>query len=427
MEALLILFAPLLEILMVPVVAVAGAVFSFVGEVLIALFGLLFELLGRKRRKKLRSADEAGAGPAPARKPLIPRKLVHWSAGIVFAIGLAGIAASYLFFDPILRWGLNRAEAKSGVEITYERSAGNLLTGELALDGIRMRRQAGAGLEFDVTAERVALDVVLTSLLAEPRIEQAEVVGVRGFVTPPERNGKTPDKRRSKRRAFIADAIRVEDVALEVRPRGTATYPFVVTRAEVVPFRSETALFDLLFRSNMQAQVAGQSLSVETRAITDYGRETFWRFEAVEADKLKLLVPRAPLTWLNGGTVSARVDDRWSLEEDWIEMDWRLAFEGLEVTAPAGAGLRETALAKGFGKIVAAKGGDAEFHYRLNLDQKQIAVARSGDLSGFWDIVADQLIGRATTDEAKDAAGQSDGKVKGALERMKGLLRRGEE
>ena len=50
-----------------------------------------------------------------------------------------------------------------------------------------------------------------------------------------------------------------------------------------------------------------------------------------------------------------------------------------------------------FGKLVAAKGGDAEFHYRLNLDQRQIAVARSGDLSGFWDIVADQLIGRAAT------------------------------
>ena len=197
-----------------------------------------------------------------------------------------------------------------------------------------------------------------------------------------------------------------------------------MTRAEVAPFRSDQALFDLLFRSNMQAEIAGQALSVETRRVTTNGRETFWRFSDVEAEKLKLLVPKAPLTWLSAGRVSVTVDDRWSLDEDWIEMDWRLVFDGVGVEVPKNAGPGEKGLAAGFGKLVAARGGNAEFHYRVDLDQRDIAVARSGDLTGFWDVVAGQLIGRAGTPEARDAAEKADGKVKGTLGRLKGLLKR---
>ena len=415
MEALLILFAPLIQICLAPVIALLGAVLSVVVELAALIFAILYELVTGKKRAR---------GEANPRKPLIPRKWLHWSAGGLLALGVLGIVASFLFFDPILRWGLARAEAKTGVEIRYERSAGNLLAGKVALDGITMRRAAETGLTFDIVAERVAVDVALASLLwGEAEIRRAEVTGIRGYVTPPEGDKDKP-KRKKKPRDFTVDDIRIDDVALDVRPRGREAYPFVIEAANVAPFDSRMALFSLLFRSNMRAEIAGQDLSVETREITEFGRETFWRFEDIEADRLKLLVPKAPLTWLEGGRVNVRVDDRWSLEEDWIEMDWHLVFESVEVAVPEGAGLREKALAKGFSEIVAAKGGDAEFHYKLNLDQKEIAVAKSGDLSGFGDIVAGQLIGRADTEEAKDAAEAADGKVKGALERMKGLLRR---
>ncbi|WP_137702537.1 AsmA family protein [Marimonas lutisalis] len=421
MEALLILLAPLIEICLVPLAALAGAMISILAELVFAVVALLVGVIDALRGSRRGPTPKKQAAP---RKPLVPRKLLHWSAGVLLAVGLAGLAASYLFFDPILRYGLSRAEAKTGVEIRYERSAGNLLWGQVSLEGIHMRRSAEEGLAFDIQAERVALDVVLTSLLGEPEIESAEVIGVRGFVTPPAREKDKPDGGKRSGRAFHADDIMVEDVALEVRPRTGAAYPFAITQARVAPFRSRSALFDLLFRSNMQARVAGQSLSVETREVTEYGRETFWRFEEVDVAKLAAVVPRAPMTWLREGRMSAIVEDRWSLSEDWIEMDWRFLFEGIEVAVPDEAGLREKALAAGFGRLVAARDGDAEFHYRLRLNQNDIAMARSGDLSGFWDVIASQLVNGATTPEAVDAAKETDSKVRGALDRMKGLLRR---
>lgn len=416
MEALLILFAPLIEIMLVPVVAIGGAVFSFALEL---VAGLVAAFAGTPRRKRAKRQD----GPADDARARVRsgRRYLHWGAGALLVTGLAGVAASLLFFDQILRFGLDRAEAKSGVVITYERARGNLLQGRVVLSGLHMHRAGDWGLAFDVRAEQVALDVVLTSLLGEPVIETARVIGARGFVTPPARGDRPPD---AARRAFRVGSISIERVALDIRPRTGAAYPLAIERAEMVPFHSRTALFDLLFRSNLEAEIAGQHLSVETARITEYGRETHWRFENADAASLATLVPRAPLTWLEAGTLSARVDDRWSLSQDWIEMDWDLTLQGIEVTAPHGAGLREKALVAGFARFMAAKGGNAEFHYTLSLDQNDIATARAGDLAGFWDIIAGQLVKSATTPEAEDGARQTGGRLSGAIEAVQGALER---
>ncbi len=411
MEALLILFAPLIEICLAPVIAILGAILSMLFELLLFLLWLIFGLKSERRKRT---------------KPLIPRKVVHWSAGVLLAFGMIGVVFSFVFFDQILRYGLNQAEAKTGVHITSEGASGNLLSGRVALDGVAMRGAGDSGLGFDVTARHVALDVALFSLIFEPRVQLAEVAGVRGLVSLPAAQADRPKPTRKESRAFSVDDIRVSDVVLNVQPQSGAAYPFEITQANVTPFRSGTALFDLLFRSNMQATIAGQSLFVETREITEYGRSTKWRFEEIEADKLKLILPRAPLTWLEGGAITARVDDQWSLSEDWIEMDWNLSFRDVQVVAPDQAGLGERMLSSSFATLLKAKGGSADFGYALSFDQRQIAVARSGDLSAFWDIVADELIGGAKSDVARRAAETADGKVKGAIDRFKGLFDRDE-
>ncbi len=116
----------------------------------------------------------------------------------------------------------------------------------------------------------------------------------------------------------------------------------------------------------MTAQVAGQDLIVPIRQITEQGRETFWSFEDVEAEQIKLLVPKAPLTWLNGGTVSVRVDDKWSLSDDWIDMDWSIRFDQVRIVVPEGAGTTEKLLGGALAKAVRAKAGTADFRYRLS-------------------------------------------------------------
>ena len=432
MEALVILFGELLIAFLMPVIALVGAVLGAVVEAVALLLGGVFGAWAEARsaRRKKRGVPETQARATP-RKPLIPRKLVHWVAGSLTVVGVVGLVASALFFEPMLRFVMDRATARTGATVSFERAEGNLLAGRVALWGVKMTRDGGKRVGFDLSAERAEADVVLWSLLSgQPEIELAMAEGVRGSVAlPAQKDKKDANERKKAKLRYHIAALRLRDVALEIAPAGLPSYPLVIETAEVAPLRSSLALFDLLFRSNMRAEIAGQSVAVATRELTANGRETLWRMESIEADKLRQILPRAPLTWLQNGRVDVAVQDRWSLADDWIEMDWRVSMDGIGVKVPAEAGAAEKLLGGALAKLVKAKGGDAEFRYKLELDERDIELLRSRDLDAFWDVVLSGFL----KDGAKDGARpkvvdksieDKPGKVKGAIDKVKDLLKR---
>lgn len=429
MEALVLIFAEILLACLAPLLALAGAMAALALEAVLGLLALIFGGVFEVWRDSRRAAREAGGAEvakAP-RKPLIPRKYVHWAAGLLVTLGAVGVLASFLFMQPILRYVMDTASAKAGAEITFERSEGTLLTGDVTLHGITAKRDAPEGLGFDLAIARIEAEVdVLTLLSRTPVISLAKVEGVSGSVSPPKRDKDKPKKEKKEKRPFVITEVDVKNVALEVRPKGAEPYPLVIEVAQVAPFRSSIALFSLLFRSNMVAEIAGQELRVETARVTEYGRETRWLFEDVEAEKIRLLVPKAPLTWLSGGRLSVRVIDKWSLSDDWIDMDWQIVFDGVRVQVPSEAGTAEKLLGGALAKVVEKQGGDADFRYRLKLDKDEIKTLRSGDMDQFWDTV----LGGFLKTGAKGAAEESlpddapEEEKPGTLDKLKGLLKK---
>lgn len=434
MEALVIIFGEILLACLMPVLALAGALLGAIVEALAAVFGGVFALWAERRRAKRQAAGTGGA-PAVPRKPLIPRKLLHWFAGGLGALALVGVIASLLFMEPILRFVMDKAAARTGAVVAFEAAEGNLLMGRVALTGVTARREGGERVGFDIRADWAKADVVLLSLLSgTPEIEIGAARGVRGYVSLPAPDKDTP-RAQKKKRAFRINELNLRDVALEVRPEGKPAYPVTIETAEVAPLRSALALFDLLFRSNMSGEIAGQSIEVSTRKTSERGRETAWMMRDVEADKLRQILPRAPLTWLQGGRVNVAVTDSWDLIDERIEMDWRVSMRDMEVKVPKGAGATQALLGAALSRVVKAKGGDADFHYRLMLDEEGVASLRSGDLDAFWDVVlsgflkdgAQAALGKAAPDPAKAGDPQGDarqGKIKGALGKVKSLLKR---
>ncbi|MFK7940236.1 MAG: hypothetical protein AB8B82_12715 [Roseovarius sp.] len=433
MEALVAIFAEIIIACMMPFLSLIGALLGALLEglllLLAGLFGGVFQVWSDARKAK---SDQPKAKAKP-RKPLIPRKVVHWAAGIMGTVGVLGVVASFVFFQPILRYVLETASAKAGTEITFESASGTLLAGDVTLEGIHVVREGQDGLTFDLKVERAVADVQVTSLLSRvPVIELAQVEGVSGYVSPPKRDKDKP-KEKKPRKPFRANLAQVSDVALEVRPKGGEAYSLVIEAAQVAPFRSGLALFDLLFRSNMQAEIAGQALVVETRLVTDHGRETLWSFENVEAEKIKLLVPRAPLTWLSDGRLTARVQDKWSLSEDYIDMEWLIGFEDMQITVPSEAKTTEKLLGGALAKLVNSRQGNVEFRYDLKLNEQDVNALRAGDLDAFWDTVLSGFLitggkGMSVTSEGNEAAQEPDidGSEPGALDKLKGLFKRDE-
>ena len=80
-------------------------------------------------------------------------------------------------------------------------------------------------------------------------------------------------------------------------------------------------------------------------------------------------MPKAPLTWLEGGRVTAKVEDRWSLSDDEIDMDWLFELDGISVKAPEGAGGAERLLAGGLAKAGGGPRGRCEFRVSAGIDE----------------------------------------------------------
>ncbi|KRS13816.1 hypothetical protein XM53_04405 [Roseovarius atlanticus] len=428
MEALVLIFAEIILACMAPVIAILGAIVGAVIEGILLLFGGVFAEWVQARRARRASAKGKSS---PPRKPLIPRKVVHWVAGGSAVLGVLGVVATYVFFQPILRLVIETASEKAGMSVEYAEASGSLLGGHVVLNGLEMARAHETGLAFDLAVARAEADVDLWSLLSDtPRLELGQVEGVEGYVIPPLPREEAAGEERGlpkPRRAFKADRLAVEGVDVEIRPRGTEPYTLAIETGEVAPFRSGLALFDLLFRSNLTAEVAGQPLVVETREITEQGRETRWAFEDVDAAQLKRLVPRAPLTWIETGRATVMVEDRWSLSEDFVDMNWRLAARDMAVSVPEGAARTERMLAGGLGKLVAAQGGNAEFRYQLQLDAEEMARLREGDIDLFWDTVLAGVMkgGIVREDQESEAPQEPEEHTEdkpGAIDRLKSFF-----
>jgi hypothetical protein len=408
---------------MVPVFGLIGAVVGAVFEGILLLFGGVFaEYVDVRRKRKA----EATNRPLVERKSIIPRKVVHWVAGTCSLVGVLGIAASYVFFQPILRYVMDVASEKAGMSVVYAQASGSLLGGHVVLEGLELSRVHETGLAFDLEIERAEADVSLVSLIGgTPILILGKVDGTTGTITPP--LPKEEKKGLPKRpRPFQAELFAIENVDLQITPRGEEPFSVLVESAQMAPFRSRLAVFDLLFRSNMTAEIAGRLLIVDTKKITENGRETHWKFEDIDAAQLKRILPKAPLTWVDDGRITVTVSDKWSLSDDFIEMDWRIATTSMRTSVPEEAGIAERTLAAGLRKYVEKFGGDVDFQYRLELAPEEMAQLRDGNLDLFWQKVLSGIVrGDVVQSEAQNATEEAvDEDGPKVIERLKSIFKR---
>jgi hypothetical protein len=396
-EGLVIIVAELLALLLAPVFAALAGFLAAILELLAALIGALF-----------------GGGSSGRRRQSGKPRSWRWLHGLAAVAGVALVAVAvvnFLFFDPALRWALGQVEARTSFAVRFDTASGNVFTGRLQLTGARVTREAGPGIGMDVAAERVAIDVALPSLLiGTATLEDLDLAGLTGRIATPQRPDTATYETEAPRprRDFVVERAQIERVDLEVAGSGARPHRVEIATASAEPFRSRTALFDLLFRSNLDARINAIPLLVETEVISDRGRQTRWAFEEVPVATLADLTDRAPVSWLSGGTVTAIVADRWDLTETDIDMDWRIAVDGVAASSPEGAGATERLLAEAFARALARTDGEAEFAFTLSLDREGLAAAGSDDLTALWDALRDGMARAiaetfdARADEARD-------------------------
>ena len=137
------------------------------------------------------------------------------------------------------------------------------------------------------------------------------------------------------------------------------------------------------------------------------------------------LVPKPPITWFESGSISARVEDRWSLSEDdtSIDMDWSITMRGVSVVVPPDAGPMEKITAFALAKAVNGRADDVTFEFSLVLDRENFRNAVSLDAAGFWKSLVAGLVKASVARHGGDAA-ESEDRIQDRMLRLKSFLGR---
>jgi hypothetical protein len=264
MEALVILLAEFLTALLIPALVVAA-------EVAALLLSLLFDLIAFLCFGRRKAIPPAPSTRTSARKRSWRITVQSWGAaawqirkaafiGLVLTVGVL-VLANTVFFEPTVRLILAVAGHRTGTELAFKSVSGNLFTGQFVFQDLSARRVSETKSSFDLKVGHLSMDLDLVTLIAPPIVfDTLTADTVTGTFRQPDRidaRGGRDDQggRIAARRKFRVEALTLRNVDVALSRGEAAAIAVSLKSAASVPFRSNFAVFDMLFRSNVLGQV----------------------------------------------------------------------------------------------------------------------------------------------------------------------------
>jgi hypothetical protein len=408
MEALVILLAEFLVAFVVPTIMV-------VVQIAAILIGLLIELAAWLLFAKARPASPLRSISSVVstwrRKDVIGR-FKGWSGVFrrMTAVAFVGLALTIgglvlintLFFEPAIRQVAGFVALRTGTELEFRSASGNLFTGRFAFEDISARRVSDTKGSYNLRIDSLSGDIDMLTLLMGPisfRTLSVDTVSGTFHEQEKRRSGGSVDddgRIRAKRRFRIEDlTLRNVDVTLS---KGYGA-PVVLSLKSVtsMPLRSNFAVFDLLFRSNVAGQIDGHDISIYT-GIADGGRTTQWRMQDLPIASVSRFVAKPPIGWLREGTLTVSVDDRWVLgRRAEIDMDWNIRMRGARAEPRKGASVLEQTLALPIIAYINSKDGNIDLRFKLAMNESQFEDLVSPDAGALWDALVRSMSKAITT------------------------------
>ncbi|MEO0545051.1 MAG: hypothetical protein AAFY99_14635 [Pseudomonadota bacterium] len=394
MEALILI---LVELLAAPLIALVTLVANFFIGFLLITLELLAALFGWRwstyqQWKKRRTSTQ----PTPAAKPKSRAfrlfEVVALSALLVFLC--AALLIELVFFQPTARYVLHQISERTPYQVTAENISGSLFSARIKAENVTVRTKSESPVQLSFDVDSFSADANTFSLLmpfSDPRINVAAAGMDGSVVTPPKTGDEESSPSNKPKRDFVIETLELNDIKTSIALAGSEPIIFEIERMVSEPLRSESALFDLFFRSNMSATIDGAPLEITMVETTD-GRITTWQADALPLTILPKITNKAPLGWITEGTVSLDVQDAWSRgEADEIDLDWNIILSGARFEAPDDASLTQRTLALPVVRYVNGRDDDIELGFALTLDENGLQYATSLDALGLWDALVSSV------------------------------------
>ncbi|MGH1402858.1 MAG: hypothetical protein ACRBDL_01295 [Alphaproteobacteria bacterium] len=432
MELLVILLG---EFLFFPVIAAIGAFVNLVAGLLSLMLELLLCAIPSSGREKVK----ASGAVSTHKKTVFPFKVISRVAGGLFLTVLILLFSVNTFlFEPTVRFIVSKVEENTKMEVSFSSASGDILSGAVKFTSLHIQRENDEAFDFDILAQSTSFDVDVYSLLSNSIvIENLIVEGVKGEawdkakqkeVGSQKPNNKfeagigdfkfgielkdgnkieddVPPRKLEAKKKFIISDLHINGVRLDIYKNDKEPLVLALDKIHSAPFRSQYAVFDTFFRSNIEGSLNNHKITISTKDVGD-GRNTKWHLDNFPVTLIKSYVHKAPFSWFERGSIDVLVEDKWQYGDNAeIEMDWRMQLKDVVVKAPVDASVISKALASPVVSYINKRSGSADFRFSLVMNEKQFESTSSLDASGLWDAAINALSKKmsAVTGKKKEA------------------------
>ncbi len=343
-------------------------------------------------------------------------RIAKWSIlGLAGFLFLAIFLLNTFFFSQVVDWSLSRIYKKNKIKIEYTKTSGNLFTGKINFDGLRITRSNNDYTNFDLTIKQVELNIHYFSFINKPiRFKYVTAENVRGEMI---RVKPKPWSLRKKNN-FIIDSFSVRDAKLKLTSQYLKTekksIDVVIKQGEASPLRRKYVLLDLFFKSNLQGTINNHTVKITSKR--DNGsRHTEWKIENLDVATLRVIVNRR-LRWLKSGILFIDVDNTWKRDTASVfDSRWRFRISNPVAEIPENTSRLKALLLKPVVKYLNSDKDKYDLSFTLKLEDQQFKGHASLDAANLWKSVFTGL--------TKRMAGSSITGIKEKYKNYKGKLK----
>jgi hypothetical protein len=370
MEAFVVLIA---ECLVAPLLA--GLV--LVLEALFAvLAGVAQWIAGSASRRK---SAKTGAGNGP--------KFFKLTAVLLFGLLVVTLAGTFavntFWFEPAVRFVLERVEQRKQIKVTFESASGNFFTGDIELHQASIARKEHPTSTFSLTAEHIDADLNLWQIAQrKPVLDHLHITGLEGNF---ERIGKV--KRVKPRREFRILDLTLEDATIQVKDHTRARLPVDlevrVDKLQSKPFRSTHMIYDALLRSKAGGTINGSPLSIGERP-SEESRSSRWNLENLRLDRMGDYL-FGDWNFVQEGILDIDVNHTFSSSVPAeVDMNWKLSFSEIHIRRPGKLVKRFSRLRDKIEDYLERHGREFSFEFAFSLSEDQFINRPTLEAAGVW-------------------------------------------
>jgi len=399
----------LAELLSVPLTEFAAIIMGVIVWIFVLFFDLFFENIANSEKEQDIFSKVIYSQKFKTSLWFLKKAAL---LGLIFIVITLSII-NFVFFDPAMRKIADIVSKRTGIKIEFASVSGNIFTGHINFADMKVIQTKENKTNFDLAFKNAEIDLDMLSLLLRPIVfEKINISDVSGNikqqdkVTSPQDNKKllnlnlgkldiTLKKKSDKdtesqntqnqpKREFIINNLVFRNINVSFI-KGT-NLPINISLENIISqsFRSNYAIFDIFFRSNINGSIDGHKIAISNKE-SGWGEKARWEVENLPVRTVSYFLDKTPINWFQDGVIDIVAEDEWQRKTPEINMDWQLKMHNVHMAVPENIGSLEKIAVLPVANYINSHNEGINLQLKFTTNEKQFEGAASLDAAGLWD------------------------------------------